>query len=999
MKRLFVLVLILMPVFCYAGIYGKIAGRVVDAKTGRPIEKAAVKVKGTPLGTFTDANGYYVLIQVPVGVHTIEVSRMGYETKEVANVLVLADLTTTIDVELEPTVIVGKRVVVIASRPIIEKDVTTSRTIVTAEDLENMAVAGVNQAVVGAAGVNVDQEGLMHIRGGRAFETAFVLDGATLVDPFTNYQDAHIPQSAAEEISVFTGGFNAEYGSAQSGVISVVTKSGKEYYFGSFGYRTNDYSMFGKGFHDFMDRNEVQKMCLHRWDFSFGGPEPLSNLVLPMFGIKSLQRKIKFFISGEIQKDSGITYYDDQYRRSLTGKITFDVTPKLKIKIGGLWYRNDFHAHDLFTIYRERSNQDHSYLRWMRRWEGLPDIWRETKSIYAGITHTISPTTFYEIIVDKHHTFRGWNIFEDFLSDTPITDPDAVCEDTYHIDLVKGGKLTLYKYYKIVVDTYVIAHDTIVWEDGKFKFYTVYDTVIDTFKKYYGDGKDDFADWDFDGDVEINGHETPYYWPDPEMPPAPARKVDDYGYYIEGYYRAAFYRRDATAYTFKFKLTSQITKIHQIRTGFEYKRHNLWLYDADLASGGNYYLEKFGVPADTIPVRPYYFGAYLHDKMEFKGMIVNAGLRFDYWDANWAYQPADPFHPVEEGYENEGGLAHILNPTKVKPKWHLSPRIGISFPVTEWDKFHFTYGHYVQMPPYIFQFRNATWDLRGAYPLLGNPDIRPEITVSYECGVEHAFNEYVKVDVTGFYKDIRDLTDTESIYYTRAKYYTRYCNADYGKVRGFEVTFKKRPGGGRFPFLFVDLSYTYQIATGKSSSTRQNYDLTWEGFIIPKREAYLDWDQRHNLTLHLGIVVPKGVALFGIPYLSNFRITSRTEIQSGFPWTPPSSVAEPRINEGRLPGTHITNLRLQKMFDIGKLKGSLFMDIYNLFNVRDNISVLADSDWYLAKLTSEAGLSEDDVLKGTGYRKLKARYAKGRWNDPATLMPPRRITVGFEIKF
>jgi outer membrane receptor protein involved in Fe transport len=347
--------------------------------------------------------------------------------------------------------------------------------------------------------------------------------------------------------------------------------------------------------------------------------------------------------------------------------------------------------------------------------------------------------------------------------------------------------------------------------------------------------------------------------------------------------------------------------------------------------------------------------------MEFEGIIVNAGFRFDYFNAN-TYYPEDGLHPVPDSMISTGGVIH--NPIKTKAKYQISPRIGVSHPITERDVLHFTYGHYFQTPPLYILYRNGNYDFSGAFPMVGNPNIEQEKTISYEIGVKHGLTDYALVDVTGFYKDISGLTDTEQIFYTAASYYTRYINIDYGNVRGIEISFMKRPEG-LFSYWSGSAHYTYSVAKGKSSTTRQNYDYIWAGYVVPTSEHLLNWDQTHTVSVNVDFRVPSDQALFGIPHLNDFGINVITNYGSGLPWTPPSRTREQLINTDRRPSTFITNIKINKDFSFrNRVSISFLTYIYNVFDER-NLEDIADTEWYKT-FDDPEGRYEDESVWGEG---------------------------------
>ncbi|MDH7528831.1 MAG: carboxypeptidase-like regulatory domain-containing protein, partial [Ignavibacteria bacterium] len=152
--------------YIFAGTTGKIAGRVTDARTGEGIPFANVIIEGTTLGAATNLEGYYTIINVPPGVYTLRASVVGYETKIVTNVRVNIDLTTRIDFELrEKTVELGQEVVVTATRPLVQKDLTASTSVVGSDLISELPVTEVRDVLTLQAGVIVSAGGGIHVRG------------------------------------------------------------------------------------------------------------------------------------------------------------------------------------------------------------------------------------------------------------------------------------------------------------------------------------------------------------------------------------------------------------------------------------------------------------------------------------------------------------------------------------------------------------------------------------------------------------------------------------------------------------------------------------------------------------------------------------------------------------------------------------------------------------------------------------------------------------------
>jgi outer membrane receptor protein involved in Fe transport len=198
--------------------------------------------------------------------------------------------------------------------------------------------------------------------------------------------------------------------------------------------------------------------------------------------------------------------------------------------------------------------------------------------------------------------------------------------------------------------------------------------------------------------------------------------------------------------TFKGDFTSQVNSHNLIKFGAEYKQFDVFFDYHGFASGGNEYTSFYNH-------KPFQFGIYAQDKIETEGMIVNAGLRYDYFDPKTVL-PFDISDPLNEGFDNvndpryeqvEDLEARLKNFVTAKKKQQLSPRVGVSYPITENDVLHVTYGHYFQLPVFDDLYYNHAYDLRGAFKYIGNPNLNEQKTIAYEAGIEHGFNDYMKL--------------------------------------------------------------------------------------------------------------------------------------------------------------------------------------------------------------------------------------------------------------
>ncbi len=222
----------LLPLWTWAGTTGKISGVITAKTSGEGLPGVNVVVVGTSLGAVTDIEGHYAILNVPVGQHAIRISCVGYTTTLQQNIYVNIDLTTQVSVSLtQETLDIGEEIVVVAARPLIRKDETNTNVIRTVEEIRNLPVRGVQDLAGLTAGVvKPENSNVMNIRGGRGGETATYVDGVLVTDPYNAAMRLYIPNKAIEEISVQTGGFNAEYGEAMSGILAITTRAGRDKY-------------------------------------------------------------------------------------------------------------------------------------------------------------------------------------------------------------------------------------------------------------------------------------------------------------------------------------------------------------------------------------------------------------------------------------------------------------------------------------------------------------------------------------------------------------------------------------------------------------------------------------------------------------------------------------------------------------------------------------------------------------------------------------------------
>jgi outer membrane receptor protein involved in Fe transport len=957
-----ILVVLLIPAVALAGVTGKISGVVSDRDEGGPLPGANVVLEGAPvvIGATTDAEGRYILLNVPPGTYDLKGSFIGYQDLVVKGVQVSPDMTTGVDFTLSQLTLEAEAITVIATRPLVQKDQTGSIRLLTNEDMANLPVRGYAGVTALQAGVT-DHDGTIYIRGGRSEEVAYYVDGFSQQNLLTGGTSTSINNKAIDQVVVSVGGFEAEYGRVMSGIVNVVTKEGGNDYSGSVEYITDEATTTSWAGAPSFGYNNVE--------WALGGP------ILPD------NNRIRFFVSGGLldQKDGspswGVTAYEwekdlltaDEYsmlkdgllphreykRWSWQSKLTFRVSDRMDLKMGYLGSSRDSETYS----HQYRYNLAHS-----------PISERSNHSFFTKVTYTLSPKTFFTVAGNWFNTsYKGG--------------------DGVHFDDIKAyGR-----------------------PDGNPRF----------------DAEALFMSWDVDS-TATEAHE------DGGLKGDEGHVYDDYEQTKSSYITPI-----------DFDLTSQVNANHQVRFGFDYQMHTLRYFrhlfptlsyrgafvDAD-DRGGFQDLDNYGYDFDWASgkiiesdegrndaKKPRLASIYLQDKIEFEGLVVNVGLRYDYLNAKTDVLSNEAIPLGGDSRLDAGDLAGN------KAYHKLSPRLGIGFPVTDKTVFHANYGVFYQQPRledlYVgLNYLEYKAPLGGYYYAFGNPNLKPEQTTAYEVGVARQVGRTASLDVTAYYKAIENLVEVTTIPSTPAAF-SSYRNRDFGTVKGVDMSLRLR----RTNRVSGSLSYSLAYASGTGSSAETQRNIAW-GFQPgvtepPKTTSPLDFDQRHKLTVSVDyrFADEDGPRFMGGYPLSNTGLNLLFKSGSGFPYTPTfvfnevtlaSVTSRPSgpINSSYGPWSYRTDLKANKQFGIGGMDAELYVWVFNLMDrknpgARDREARGVQSAVYAAtgSLETTGWLSTEDG------RKFVERFEEGqqKYNlrelDPRNFGSPRQVRIGMALSF
>lgn len=353
---------------------GKIAGKITDKESKELLIGATVSIDGTTLGAVSDVNGSFIILSVAPGAYTVKASYVGYQTITVANVRVSSGLTTELNFALPSQAVQVPTVEIIAERPLINKDYTNTLKVKTAEEINVLPIRGTAD-VIGLQASVVKNEGsnLLYIRGGRPEEVSYLIDGVSVNNPLSGNASAsftNINQNSIEELQIQTGGFNAEYGNAMSGVINLNTKSAGSKYTASFEVVSDHLQKTAFG----NDKTFGQSI----FNFSLGGPIVPDNNVATFY----LTGERQYLTDNDPRAVDGFKALSTTKSWNWGGKLTLRPTDQIDLKFGGNLFTRDGQNWDNFRRFRDPEHQ--------------AKFDNSTLSGFARLTHNLDQKTFYE---------------------------------------------------------------------------------------------------------------------------------------------------------------------------------------------------------------------------------------------------------------------------------------------------------------------------------------------------------------------------------------------------------------------------------------------------------------------------------------------------------------------------------------------------------------------------------------------------------------------------
>ncbi len=1009
---LFVVVtaLVALPNQLFAGTTGKISGKVIDAKTGEPLVGVNILIQNTSMGSATDVEGLFYILNIPPGEYSVRASMIGYSPVLQKNVQITVDQTTHLNFNLSDVSIESEEVVITASRPLVERDVAASQTITTSKEATLMPVSDIMEAVSLEPGIDVTENRMsVAIRGGGSSQVSFQVDGMERTDKLNNTSYTPTNSALVQEIQVLKGGFNAEYGNLRSGMFNVITKSGGTKFSGSVDYRMApaqqkhfgpnaygddqyDNKIFGssnsfdevtdiegntvfvgwnklaeaKNSESFMGKSDWTPQQLqevwkyqtrgndyadapdHYLDLGLSGPLGISNAGF-LLGVK-YNRILPTFAT--------VRGYDQIM--SIDGKVHFQPSQSMKLVINGLYGTTE-----TGTNGREWGDQ------------GQLSYGYDPDGTYGGYGGDDIPA-----VAAASKYYLAFN--------SPL---DAT---TKSIGLKFTHTLNASTFY-----------------DFKYSYFT---TDTDTKKSDERDsvGVKNIGGVDFD--------EGPIGWV--HTGSSLTDLTGNYGFSGGGLITD---KSSVKSHLLNFDMVSQINNEHMLKFGlmFGLDQVNKNYHEALTVN-----LSPLAGDFIRFEESPYRLAGYIQDKIEYGGLVANIGLRVEHFAANGNVYAPDDLYSM---FWADGGTAGLDSPDDLpqedsKSFTTVAPRISFSHPVSEFVKFFFNFGVYYSEPTTLHRYGLMVHEFDFGDPMsnigeLGYPNLEPAKTSAYEIGFEQSIGNEWLLKAYFYSKDnsqqigritVNGMAESHFVGYlmnsvngANSSYQTQ-RNNEFQTIRGIEAKITKRMG--RFVSGWVNMNYMIE--------TKGNYGIS--NYSQDPLVSYLTWaatkqqpQTKPSFIANVNVHTPsdwgqlKGdwslsVNQFintGAKYIYNPTGLPTREVRTVYYWV----------------DNFNTNLRLSKFLKLtDNLNIRLYLDVKNAFNFKTlNLNLLNSQEkerYFTQYIDDESGLGKDigEFDDDNGNNVFTQAWVDKEGNDRSPIAPskdyalslnPRSFLFGIKLEF
>jgi len=948
--------LIFFLVFSAAGLYaqrGKISGRVIDDVTKEPLTGANVIIEGTQFGSVVDIKGVYNIISVPPGKYTIAASMVGYGKVVYKDVEVNIDRTTEINFRLKDKSVQLGTVEIVAQKPKVIKDQTSSASTISDEQLRNAPIEGLRGAMELSTSFQKNAKGEYQVRGSNTNEVNFQINGveqgnsnnaipawgggATKANNSWKYD---VNPIGVQQLQMISGGFSAEYGNAQAGVVKVVMKEGAPVFNGEFRveYRPAGQYHWGPYIYDKSNFEWKTWGNLNHWlsQIEASRKSPGNN-IFTQLGMNKRYAELYDKVYGkngapptattsEIARWDSLAAYECNwaYQRWIALH-----TPDENNPLGVYDYRN------------------HNYMRYMIGFGGPigknPDL---LKFFFSG-EYKKNPTRL------------------------PTPEKDQIYQNyflTLSSQAIKDNRFKLMLGFQKYTGGLFSGSDDIRWSglpniESSYKYFVTRDPVrteqtsTASFNWVYTISNKSFLETTVA--YQYEKYELPYRylltWYDE------ADRIDgsndstgillnrgdwwDQTYFTSYENIATDFFQDnrSSQFSFSSDYTNQIIPTNLFKLGFKLSYWDLSNTAVTYNFKANSFVTQQGV-AEHYKAYPINAALYLQDKMEYEGMVANIGLRGEAYNYQ-SNAPKDIFNAFYMGTQGPGKLG-ALETEPTKTKFVLLPRVGLSFPIGENTAFRLQYGHFASMPTFSQALSTATfygWTARG------NPNLEPKKTINYEFGIQQLLDEDTRLDIAIYYNDrVTQIGNLNVASYTgdaRANagftndntslfFYDSFANNLFGSTIGMEINLESVTANN----LTYRLSYSLSQTTDGVYGSTELYPDNASGYQkrVNSVEHISPWDRTHSFRglVQYAFKKDEGPEIFGIKIFEESSAGLTYSINSGLPYryiTEFDQVKDVAYNR-RYPLESSFDFNFIKNINFGSVRIILGLRIMNLFD-------------------------------------------------------------------
>jgi outer membrane receptor protein involved in Fe transport len=931
---------------------GVLKGRITDGQNGTPLVGATIVIIGTYLGGYSDEDGNYRIEGIKAGDYSIRFSYIGYAEKIFNGITLSNGETVTLDADMSESIQTLGEVEIIGERTLVDLESGKSNVQITDEDISEMSVRNVQDVVSMQVGVNETPDGIQ-IRGGRIYETQYLIEGINAQDPLAGTGfGVDVNANAIKTVEVITGGSDAEFGDGTSGVVLTRIKEGGQSFSISLDYRRDNL-----GF----NTNKGVSWNTDEATVSLGGPVP------------GLKDRLTFFVSGSMYLS------DEFFRADPNDPVVGPGTPFVAEQLHSSLFSND-------SLWSPRQDN---------RWSNTIKL---ALKIRPGMKLTLT----------NQHSLN-------------INQSTRTLQIIGNDDVVRPGFQYGYSLDLDNANTY--AHHsnlTVLNLKGIFNNQWSYDVNVG---RLFTNLRADANGRDFRDETVDQIYDPASIVTNPVAVFNPANNTVNYvypgpGLVNNGGVATLWHDHFAEEYTLKLKFTFEsANKVHYLTFGQEHKEQAYQWIDVTRPWVGAPIVvnDTFTTPSTSLGrssdfwyVQPAFGGMFIEDEIRYKGIIAVLGVRFNYWAPGKFADDAveNPDAPVLDAVRD--AYRQATTPLLGK-RWkaRILPKLRVSFPVTANNVLFFNYSHAMRLPHprFLYAGLDPVYQDRSFLSNLGNPNLNPEVTVSYELGLKSQLTKDMALTISAFYNDKFDYIVSRLIEVRdqtgRFVEKTFFINQDYARIRGLEVALTRRMG----KWFTGTVSGSYSIATGKSNSAAESaLQIKQFGFVNATKEQYLAWDRPLDLKL-LMIFKPDASVSIGKYSLEGWRATFSTTYKSGLRYTPfqlkgYSDAGRPlyeRIDDQPFSKVGApwfwADLMLSRDFEIKqKAKLSFSVELTNLFNTKSAAIVNG---------VTGRGYEFGDPLP-EGFRDPLFPDPQDNGTppfNPARYLPPRHLMIGASFSY